>query len=147
MDCLKDTFREVLDVYLQVLQSPAFASDKLDVAKVQATAGIARRNDNVGAIAARETSRLVYGADSPLGRVEEYATIAAVTRDDLAAWHKRYYTPNRTSLGVVGDFDPSVMRKTIESAFGSWGKGPEFADPEPQVRKNSAPGVYFVESV
>ena len=40
---------------------------------------------------------------SPYARTTEYATIAAIERDDLVAWHERFVHPNNMMLGVVGD--------------------------------------------
>jgi zinc protease len=145
MNCLKQDFDDVFKVFLDVLRNPAFAQDKLDLAKVQSNAGIARRNDNVGGITGREIGRLVYGPDSPLVSLEEYATIAAITRDDLVAWHKTYYVPNNIMLGVSGDFDPKAMRKTIEEAFASWAKGPDVTVGKIPYRTTSNPGVFFIE--
>ena len=145
MNCLKQDFDDVFKVYLDVLRNPAFAQDKLDLAKVQSNAGIARRNDNVGGITGREIGRLVYGPDSPIVSLEEYATIAAITRDDLVAWHKTYYVPNNILLGVSGDFDPKAMRKTIEQAFASWPTGPKVTVGKISYRTTPNPGVFFVE--
>jgi zinc protease len=145
MNCLKQDFDDVFKVYLDVLRNPAFAQDKLDLAKVQSNASIARRNDNVGGITGREIGRLVYGPDSPIVSLEEYATIAAITRDDLVAWHKTYFVPNNIMLGVSGDFDPKAMRKTIEQAFASWPKGPEVAVGKIPYRQTPNPGVFFIE--
>ncbi len=145
MNCLKQDLDDVFRVFRDVLREPAFAQDKLDLAKVQAQTAIARRNDNVGAIVGREFPRLVYGKDSPLGRIDEYATIAAITRDDLVAWHAKYYVPNDVYLGVVGDFDPADMRKKIEAAFGDWKKGAGFTPSPIPFRKEPAPGIWFVE--
>jgi len=145
MDCLKQDFDDVFKVFNEILRTPAFAQEKLDLAKVSANTGIARRNDNVGGIASREIARLVYGADSPLARMTEYATIKAITREDLVAWHKTYYQPNRVLLGVVGDFSAAEMRKKIEAMFGNWPKGPEVEKATVPYRKDPAPGYYFVE--
>lgn len=145
MSCLKQDFDDVFKVFLDVLRNPAFSQDKVDLAKIQANASIARRNDNVGAITGREIARLVYGPDSPLTSLEEYATIAAITRDDLVRWHKTYYHPNNMMLGVSGDFDPKALRKTIEKAFASWPKGPAFAGPKVPYRTTPNPGVFFIE--
>ena len=145
MNCLKQDFDDVFKVYLDVLRNPAFAQDKLDIAKVGANASIARRNDNVGGITGREIGRLVYGPESPFVSLEEYATIAAITRDDLAQWHKTYYHPNNMMLGVSGDFDPKAMRRTIEKAFASWPKGPAFTAPKVAYREKPNPGVFFIE--
>ncbi len=145
MNCLKQDFDDVFKVFLDVLRNPAFAQDKLDLAKVQANASIARRNDNVGGITGREIGRLVYGPDSPLVSLEQYATIAAITREDLAAWHKTYFVPNNIMLGVSGDFDSKTMRKTIEKAFASWPKGPAVTVGKIPFRTTPNPGVFFIE--
>jgi len=145
MNCLKQDFDDVFKVYLDVLRNPVFSQDKLDLAKVQSNAAIARRNDNVGGITGREIARLAYGPDSPFVSLEEYATIAAITREDLVAWHKTYYHPNNMMLGVSGDFDPKAMRKTIEKAFAPWPKGPAFDGAKVAYRTTPNPGVFFIE--
>jgi predicted Zn-dependent peptidase len=145
MDCLKPDFDDVFKVFNDVLRSPAFAQDKLDIAKVSENSQIARRNDDIGGIASREITRLVYGPDSPLARNTEYATIKSVTREDLVGWHKKYYQPNSVFLGVVGDFDTAGMRKKIEAAFDGWQKGSDFSATPVVYRQEPAPGLYFIE--
>ena len=81
MNSLTDDFDDVFQVFHDVLRYPAFAEDKLEVAKAQSRSGVARRNDDVGGITSREFRRLVYGADSPLSRQVEYATLDAIGRE------------------------------------------------------------------
>lgn len=145
MNCLRDDFDDVFKLFAELLRSPALAEDKLKLAKVQANTGIARRNDTQGAITGREFRRLIYGADSPLGRMVEYATVEAVSRDDLVAWHGKYYHPNNVLLGVVGDFDSEAMKGKIEATFGDWAKGPAFSEAEVPYREETDTGIYFVE--
>lgn len=145
MNCLKQDFDDVLKVFVDVLRNPAFPQDKIDLAKVQERTGIARRNDDINGIAGRELRKLVYGADSPLARTTEYATVAAITRDDVVGFHRKYWHPNNVLLGVVGDFDAKAMRRKIEAAFDAWPKGPESTLPAPAYRKEPNPGVFFVE--
>ena len=78
MNCLKEDFDDVFKVFNDVLRYPVFDEDKIDVAKTQANSGIARRNDDIGQITAREFNKLVYGEESPLARQIEYATVAAI---------------------------------------------------------------------
>jgi zinc protease len=143
-DCLKENLDDVFKVFVELLREPEFREDKLPLAKTQLNTGVSRRNDNPFQIAFREASKLVYGADSPYARVPEYATIAAVTRDDLLSWHKRYVYPNNIILGVVGDFDASTMEAKLRQAFESWPQGP--AAPKLQASfKGPKPGMYFVQ--
>ncbi|MGA7364630.1 MAG: insulinase family protein, partial [Candidatus Sulfotelmatobacter sp.] len=87
LSCLKGDFDDVFKVFADLLQNPEFRADKLDLAQKQAQDSISRRNDEVGEIAARESAKLAYGADNPYAREPEYATVAAVTRQDLIDWH------------------------------------------------------------
>jgi len=144
MNCLSEDFESVFRVFADVLRNPAFNAEKIDLAKVQMNSSIARRNDNVGGVVGREFSKLIYGADSPLTRQMEYATVAAVTRDDLVEWHAKSYHPNNIYLGVTGDFDSAKMKNMIEAALGDWAKGPAF-DGGDVAYSEPKPGVYFVE--
>ena len=142
-DCLKGNFDEVFAVFMELLREPEFREDKIGLAKNQLTTAIARRNDQPAGIASREARRLGYGVDSPYARLQQYATVAAVTRDDLLAWQKATVHPNNILLGVVGDFDSRKMEATLRKALGSWAKGP--AAPKVQATfKDPKPGVYFV---
>ena len=141
--CLKGDFDDVFKVFVEVLREPAFREDKIDLAKRQLNTGISRRNDDPGGIAQREARKLAYGADSPYARVAEYATVAAVTRDDLLNWHKTHLAPNNIILGVVGDFDSSAMETKLQEAFAPWPKGPA-AQTARETFQPPKPGMYFV---
>jgi zinc protease len=143
-NCLKDNFDDVFNVFVEILREPEFREDKLPLAKNQLNTAISRRNDQPFEIAFREAGKLVYGADSPYARVPEYATVAAVTRNDLLSWHQKYVHPNNILLGVSGDFDSSQMEAKLREAFGSWPKGE--AAPEIEATfKGPKPGIYFVQ--
>jgi zinc protease len=141
---LKEDFEDVFAVFLEVLRDPAFREDKLRLARTQLNTGIARRNDDIGQIAARESTKLGYGPQSPYARVPEYATVAAVTRDDLLEWHRRFVHPNNIIFGIAGDFDVKQMEARLRQAFSSWAKGPA-AKPAPVQFPEPSPGVYFIQ--
>lgn len=145
MNCLIEDFEEVFTVFVDVLRHPSFAPDKLAIAKNQVMAGIARQNDNPDGIVQREFAKLIYGENSPYAFQETYATVGSITREDLIAWHKKYYHPNRMILGLVGDFKTADALALVKKVFGQWPKGPEFSDPEVQFRKSTNQSVYFVE--
>jgi zinc protease len=142
--CLKEDFDDVFHVFVDVLRNPEFRADKIEIAKKGMYDGISRRNDDPEGIAGREAAKLVYGANSPLTRVPEYATVAAITRQDLVQWHKQYVHPNNIILGVVGDFDSVKMEARLREAFASWPKGDAVKDQEitPEPAK---PGYYEID--
>jgi zinc protease len=120
---LREDLALVLEILSDLVQNPAFPEDKIELATVQQRTGIARRNDNVSQIAGREFSKLLYGADNPYARHTEYETIAAISRDDLIAFHERYFRPNQTILGLWGDFEVAEAKALVEEQFGSWPRG------------------------
>jgi zinc protease len=143
LSCLKGDFDDVFKVFADLLQNPEFRADKLDLAQKQADDSISRRNDEVGEIAARESTKLAYGADNPYAREPEYATIAAITRQDLLDWHKKYVQPNHIILGISGDFDSAAMEAKLRAAFESWPKGSDL--PKEEIEYHPAkPGYYLI---
>ena len=144
LDCLVDDFDPVLEIFLDLLHNPEFREDKIEIAKKSSRTGIARRNDDPQGIMWREAGKLGFGPESPYARYPEYATIDAITRDDLVQWHQRITHPERTIVNVVGDFDSQAMLATIKEKFGSWSKGSGSADPEVTHGRRAEPGVYFI---
>jgi zinc protease len=55
--------------------------------------------------------------------------VAAITRDDLVAFHARHYHPDRVILGVSGLFDEAELLALVRRHFGDW--APAGAPPAP----------------
>jgi zinc protease len=56
-------------------------------------------------------------AHAPIGRA---ATVKAITREDVEAFHRQNLAPNNAILAVVGDVDPKAALAAIEKAFKEW---------------------------
>ncbi len=123
-----------LPLLADLLRNPAFPEEKLALAKMRFLGGIARRNDDPDAIRERLFPRILYGAESPYARQEETWTVEAVTRQDLAGFHARFFRPDGIILGVSGDFEPDAMLARIRDAFGSWPAGKDAPPAPPAVR-------------
>jgi zinc protease len=142
---LTEDLDTVFGLYAEVLREPAFAADKLELAKSQEAGGIARRNDEPEGIAQREFKKLIYGKTSPYARITEYATLGKITRDDLVKFYQQYYYPNNTIMGIVGDFDSQKIKSLIEAKFGNWKPSPKPIKPQlPKVSQANSGGVFFV---
>jgi zinc protease len=141
--CLKEDFGDVFKAFNDLLRQPEFRQEKIDLAKGELYDAISRRNDDIGDIAAREAAKLAYGKDNPYARNPEYATVAAVTREDLLGWYQQHVQPNNIILGVVGDFDSAAMEATLREAFESWPKGPGVTGPKIEFNPEK-PGYYLV---
>jgi len=143
LSALKADFADVLRLFADVLRRPALDGEKLEVARSQELANVARRNEDPFGILFRETGKVLYGADSPLARTPTYATLRAVTRDDLVAWHRASVHPDRVVLGISGDFQRDEALALVRAAFGDWTRGPEWKPPAPAIRSDAPRGVFF----
>jgi zinc protease len=142
-DSLTGDADQVFSLALDLLLHPEFNAEKLALAQQQEATGIVRRNDDEAEIAERESTKLVYGAQSPYAREPELATIGAVTVGDLKAWHQRTIG-GPLIVAIGGDFDPAAMEAKLRAAF----EGLPAVKPVPVRHENFAgpkPGVYFID--
>ena len=141
---LKDHIDPVLEAFAGILMDPALPEDKIDLARIEMKSMISRRNDDPGAIAAREFTALIYGEGSVYSRYPEYDHIDAISRDDLLAFHRRFYHPDNTIMAVSGDFNTSGMVKKIEEAFKGWEKSSKPVPDIPEFQYDFKPSVNLV---
>jgi zinc protease len=142
---LKEDFDEALGILADILTEPAFREDKVELAKLQQKTSISRRNDNIRSITFREFGKLIYGKDSPYARHAEYATLDAITRQDMIDFYNTYLHPNNTYMAVWGDFKSADMINKIKAALGKWKKGAPSTQPWPKVGYDFKYTVNFID--
>ncbi|MGH9804653.1 MAG: M16 family metallopeptidase [Candidatus Acidiferrales bacterium] len=142
---LKSDLPLALEVLADLLRNPAFPEDKIELAKVQLRTGIARRNDDVGQIADREFNKLLYGADSAYVQQPEYESVANIAREDVVGFHRAGYHPDRTILGLWGDFDSAAVKALVEKNFGDWARSTTAVPALPPAPAAGAATVGFIQ--
>ncbi len=145
MNILSEYSDTGLEILADVLRTPQFAEDKIDLAKTTARTAISSRNDDPLQLAIREFRKVIYGKDSPYTRQPEYKTINAITRDDLVAFHKEYITPENVMLAVYGDFNKDEMIKKIKKYFGGWQQSGNKVPMLPDINYEFKPAVHYIE--
>ena len=141
---LKEDIDRALDILADILINPAFREDKINLSKIQQKSVISRRNDDIGQITRREFQKLIYRKDSPYARHPEYATIDAITRQDLVDFYKRYFCPNNTIMAVWGDFEIKEMIPKIKKTLGKWKAAKIKVPPVPKVNYDYKYTVNFI---
>jgi zinc protease len=142
---LKEDFDKALGILADILVHPAFRDDKINLAKIQQKSMISRRNDNIRGITYREFGRLIYGKDSPYARQIEYATIDAITRQDIVDFYNASFHPNNTYMAVWGDFKSADMIARLTQALAPWNKGQPSTRPWPKVDYAFRSTVNYIE--
>ena len=140
-----ENFDEAMGIFADILRTPVFEQEKLDLQKQQLMEDFRRENDDPFTVLGREFRELLYKSHPYARKVAGYPdTITKITRDDLVAFHDKYFKPNNIILGVSGDFSRDEMVKKIEKYFGTWEKA-EIGFPEvPAVDTNIKRQLAFV---
>ena len=135
---------KALELFFEMLRNPAFRQDRLDLYKSQQLQQIERRNDRTDSIESREWNRLLRGEGFFTSILPTKASISMLTREDLLAFHKTYYTPANFILAVSGDFQTAGMKARLEQAMTDWTTSGAAVPPVPQPGYTPVPGVYMV---
>lgn len=133
-----------LELFAEVLMSPAFREDKVELARKQMLEALRRQNDNPSQVASRFLYRLLY-LPHPYGNQPTERSVGNITRDDLVAFHKRYYRPDAVMMAVVGDFVTAEIVPKIEKAFADWQVEPTERPSVGLATETNRVGVYHVE--
>jgi zinc protease len=123
MVVMKDSFDTGLRMLSDMARQPAFTAAEVERQRQQMVSGQKVSLDDPGYIASSVFDRLVYGFH-PYGMPANGTpqTIAALTRDDLVAFHTRFFAPNNAILAIVGDVTAEEAFTAAKKTFGDWQK-------------------------
>jgi zinc protease len=92
----------------------------------------ARNNPNERVFKAFAAQALAGTQVLPRFPIGDMKVIREAKRDRFLDLYRRYYTPERALLVVVGDFDPATVEAEIKRQFSDWVRPPEVA-PDPSL--------------
>jgi zinc protease len=119
LQAVRQHWNEAWDLFTEAALKPAFPANEVELVRSQLV-------DNLKRIPDDPDTYLSYLADSSLYAGHTYAvlpggtpaSIAAISRDALASWHKQRLTKENLLLVVVGNVSRADLTRKIESTFG-----------------------------
>lgn len=120
---MKNSLDDGMRLISEVARSPAFAPEEIERQRQQMMSAMKVSYEDPDYIAGTVFDRLVYGFH-PYGKPDAGTpmSITSLTRDDLVAFHKRWFGANNAVLAIVGDVTHEQAFAAAEKTFGSWGK-------------------------
>jgi predicted Zn-dependent peptidase len=117
---LSDTFGTWFPIVADILTRASFPIDELTLAKRRLVADWQSRRSAPVTLANEVMDQALYGAEAapPL----DPNAIAALTSDQLKAWHAERYAPQNTVLAVAGAIETGEAEKIVRDALGGWAK-------------------------
>ncbi len=143
---IKDKLEGMLALLEDMLVNPSFPADALERFRAQQLVTLQQNRDRTDYLASVVFPKTVYSTAHPYGRVMTEATLKAITRDDLVAFHRQLFQPGRAIITVVGDVTPAAVKQTLERVLAPWpagGSRPTFA--YPPVPAPKATTIYLVD--
>jgi len=116
-----DGFELALSMLADIVRAPAFLPEQVEQQRQSAAeTSKAGYQDPFQAtyLALREG---LYG-DGPYARstLGEPRSLAAITRENVLAFHREYYVPGRAVLAICGGISPARALHTVRAGFGDW---------------------------
>jgi len=150
VSALADKLDPSLDLLATIVREPEFPQFEIDRVKKQWIAGIAREKTQPQSVALRVLPPLLYGEGHPYAMpfsgTGTEASIGALTRDDLRAYHAKFVRPDNVRILAVGDTTLAALVPALERRFGNWqAAGSAPAKSVASVPFPAAPRVYLVD--
>ena len=124
LDALVPNLAASLGLLSDFVRHPGLREDDLVRVRGQQISAIDAETQDPNDAATRVLYPAIYGADHPYGTAltgtGTKASVAKLTRNDLAHWHDAWLRPDRASLFVVGDTTLAAVKPLLETSFGSW---------------------------
>ncbi|MDP2880513.1 MAG: pitrilysin family protein [Azonexus sp.] len=118
----KDKREPALSILKNVLHAPRFDADIFEREKARTIASLKEAMTRPDSIAGKAFWAAMY-PNHPYGRQATPESVAALSRDDLAAFHARYYNAANASITLVGDLSRADAEKIAEAIAAGLPKG------------------------
>jgi zinc protease len=125
---------EALELLRLALAEPRFDEDAIERVRAQTIAGLRYQQNDPGVMASRRFFELAFPGH-PYGRPSggTVESVAAITRDDLAALHAKAIARGRAKIAAVGAIGPGPLAVALDEVFGALPEAAPLA-PVPPVR-------------
>jgi zinc protease len=110
----------LLDLLADTVTAPTFPQQYVDLVSSQERATITQRDRDPETKAGIAFAKALYAPGDPALRVETLNDLGAITRNDIVRYAQRYFRPDRATIVIAGDVDPTVVRDAVALHFGSW---------------------------
>jgi zinc protease len=138
-------FETGVDLVARSLREPTFPAEEVDRRRAEVLGELVAGDDDPHVVAQRAFRKAVF-ADGPYGHPVDGtpATVKAIKREDIVAFHRREMNPERTVCTMVGDVETARMREVASARLGDW-KTAQAPPPQPTAQPTPGAAEQIVE--
>ncbi len=135
----RTSLADALALAADVLRHPSYPESEFEQMRLQWITGLEASRKEPGTVAGMAMSRDFnpWPADHPFGfrsLDDTLASLRALKREDILAFHRDFYGTAEGEITVIGDFDVAALKHQLQALFGDW------RSPKPFV---ALPQTYF----
>ena len=129
--CLREDLPKLLATLVEVLDKPAFPQIQFERYKMQTMTMLSIQAQDSFDQADLAFNRLFY-RDHPYAHPQTgtFETVQGLTRDDLVAFHERFFGPRGMAVAIVGGIQAEEALKVCQQTLGTWERPGQEALPE-----------------
>lgn len=119
---LKEDTGFLLETLAEVLLQPSFPETEIEKLRLQLRTGLVEMETDTGSVSELAFRQALYPESHPFHyRVAGFlSTLDNIRRDDMLAFYRRYFRPDRALMVVVGDVEPEDIVSRAQDLFGGW---------------------------
>jgi zinc protease len=144
LNMLSSEFEHAFEVLTEILTQPAFNELEIEKERELMLANIKSALDNPNSIARDIVIKNIY--NNHPHSIDTYINeenVKKITKKDLINFYKKYITPHRATISIVGDVSQDNVRRTLEKTITKW-HGPEIEDIRyPQLEKTKPEAINY----
>jgi zinc protease len=149
LDLLRGKLDAGLELLADVVQHPSFPEEELERLRQRNLARIQQEAREPYALALKAAQRVLFGPRHPYGQpfsgTGTEASLRAMTREDLVAYHATYYRPNNATIVFAGDVTLADAIAKTEQAFHAWRPQPVSPPAIEALRPPTACAIHIVD--
>ena len=125
---LKEDTDFLLETIAELALKPSFPESEIEKLRVLLRTGLLEMEQDTGSVAERGFRETLFPVGHPfhLRTAGFLETVGNIGRDDMVAFYRKYFRPERSMIVVVGDVEPEAILSKVTELFGGWkAHGPE----------------------
>lgn len=124
VSALADRLPESVELLRAILREPEFPEQEIERLRAQWLSGIAQEKAQPTGLGLRLMPQLLFPPDhpyaAPFSGTGTEASVNALKRADLLAFHRDFLRPDNARILVVGDITLDALLPLLEENFGDW---------------------------
>lgn len=120
LETIDEFYEKSLGLLADIIINPAFEPGKIDEVKRKMISIIQNNSGSVSKSARKLFLETLFpGTTFSRQTTGNIKSVASITRDDLIAFHKKYYEPNNMIINISGNISTDIISEHIKKLFGN----------------------------